>query len=190
MVIYLFALPIWNFVLPVYAWLHFDDFSWGQTRQVAGEKKGGDAHGHGGDAVLDPTAAIPRKRWEQWERERRATLRANGETDYIARGNTLGTFKLVEDPQQPMLTFPASSLAEALVSAQTFMSAETVLSAKSGVRKTKKLHRRNKSGGGDRQETSQPAMTVVEVPPTGGSAASSKKSGTSASIHGDGDMGV
>lgn len=28
MIIYLLALPIWNFVLPVYAFWHFDDFSW------------------------------------------------------------------------------------------------------------------------------------------------------------------
>ena len=32
MFIYLAALPIWNFILPVYAFWHFDDFSWGQTR--------------------------------------------------------------------------------------------------------------------------------------------------------------
>jgi chitin synthase len=32
MLIYLVALPIWNFVLPVYAFWHFDDFSWGETR--------------------------------------------------------------------------------------------------------------------------------------------------------------
>jgi chitin synthase len=32
MFIYLAALPIWNFVLPLYAFWHFDDFSWGETR--------------------------------------------------------------------------------------------------------------------------------------------------------------
>ena len=32
MMIYLVALPVWNFVLPVYAFWHFDDFSWGETR--------------------------------------------------------------------------------------------------------------------------------------------------------------
>lgn len=32
MLIYLLALPIWNFVLPVYSFWHFDDFSWGETR--------------------------------------------------------------------------------------------------------------------------------------------------------------
>ena len=35
MMIYLVALPIWNFILPVYAFWHFDDFSWGETRYVA-----------------------------------------------------------------------------------------------------------------------------------------------------------
>jgi len=34
MFIYLAALPIWNFVLPVYAFWHFDDFSWGETRYI------------------------------------------------------------------------------------------------------------------------------------------------------------
>lgn len=28
MIIYLLALPIWNFILPVYAFWNFDDFSW------------------------------------------------------------------------------------------------------------------------------------------------------------------
>ena len=32
MFIYLIALPVWNFILPVYAFWHFDDFSWGETR--------------------------------------------------------------------------------------------------------------------------------------------------------------
>lgn len=34
MIIYLVALPVWNFILPVYAFWHFDDFSWGETRYV------------------------------------------------------------------------------------------------------------------------------------------------------------
>lgn len=35
MIIYLMSLPVWNFVLPLYAFWHFDDFTWGTTRQVA-----------------------------------------------------------------------------------------------------------------------------------------------------------
>lgn len=48
MLCYLIALPIWNFVLPVYAYWHFDDFSWGETRKiesVAKEKAHGDKEG-------------------------------------------------------------------------------------------------------------------------------------------------
>lgn len=35
MLIYLLALPIWNLVLPSYAYWKFDDFSWGKTRAIA-----------------------------------------------------------------------------------------------------------------------------------------------------------
>ncbi|KAF7684261.1 Chitin synthase 1 [Astathelohania contejeani] len=45
-IIYIISLPIWNFVLPVYAFWHFDDFSWGQTRKVEGDTGGhGDPRG-------------------------------------------------------------------------------------------------------------------------------------------------
>ena len=37
--VYILALPIWNFLLPSYAFWHFDDFSWGDTRKIEGEQK-------------------------------------------------------------------------------------------------------------------------------------------------------
>ncbi|KAF8840037.1 glycosyltransferase family 2 protein [Paxillus ammoniavirescens] len=67
MLIYLLALPIWNFILPVYAFWHFDDFSWGETRKVEGEGKG-EAHGAGA-GVFDGSS-VPLRRWEDWERSR------------------------------------------------------------------------------------------------------------------------
>ncbi|KAI0082019.1 hypothetical protein K474DRAFT_1586846 [Panus rudis PR-1116 ss-1] len=67
MLIYLLALPIWNFILPVYAFWHFDDFSWGETRKVEGEAKG-EAHGDG--AALSEAINVPLRRWEDWERSR------------------------------------------------------------------------------------------------------------------------
>lgn len=70
MVVYLIALPVWNFILPVYAFWHFDDFSWGETRKVEGETK--DDHSKK-DGVFDPSK-VPLKRWEDYERKR---LRAN-----------------------------------------------------------------------------------------------------------------
>ncbi|KAG5458320.1 MAG: chitin synthase-domain-containing protein [Olpidium bornovanus] len=76
MAVYLFALPIWNLVLPVYAYWHFDDFSWGKTRKVAGEKGGSDHGAAGGE--LDPGGSVPCKRWHEWERERLARSARGG----------------------------------------------------------------------------------------------------------------
>lgn len=70
MLIYLLSLPIWNFLLPVYAFWHFDDFSWGDTRQAAGEEKGADKGGHGGEGEFD-SSKITMKRWNDFEQERR-----------------------------------------------------------------------------------------------------------------------
>ncbi|KAF5351979.1 hypothetical protein D9756_007387 [Leucocoprinus leucothites] len=72
MMIYLAALPIWNFVLPVYAFWHFDDFSWGETRKVEGEAKG---EGHGDGGGKGGGSAVPMRRWEDWERSRLRKLR-------------------------------------------------------------------------------------------------------------------
>ncbi|MBU5857081.1 hypothetical protein JVV04_20295, partial [Vibrio cholerae O1] len=38
MIIYLIAFPIYAFLLPIYSFWHMDDFSWGNTRVVVGEK--------------------------------------------------------------------------------------------------------------------------------------------------------
>lgn len=65
--IYLIALPIWNFVLPSYAYWKFDDFSWGETRAVAGGDKGD----HGGTDGIFDSSHIVMKRWKEFERERR-----------------------------------------------------------------------------------------------------------------------
>src|SRR5436190_7776840 len=67
MFIYLLALPVWSFILPVYAYWHFDDFSWGETRKVEGESKGDD---HGKKEGKFDASKIPLKRWEDWERGR------------------------------------------------------------------------------------------------------------------------
>lgn len=70
MLIYLFSLPIWNFVLPTYAYWHFDDFSWGQTRRVEGDKG---AHNGDKEGIFDSTRIVM-KRWAEWERERRLKM--------------------------------------------------------------------------------------------------------------------
>lgn len=77
MFIYLLSLPIWNFVLPTYAFWHFDDFSWGDTRQTAGAQSKSDKHGHDGDGEFD-SSKITMKRWGDFEQERRLRAPAWG----------------------------------------------------------------------------------------------------------------
>ncbi|CAG8432931.1 6077_t:CDS:2 [Diversispora eburnea] len=63
MLIFIIATPIWNFILPIYAFWHFDDFSWGATRKIAGEDNG---HG-GGNKDKFNRGDIPMKRWDEWK---------------------------------------------------------------------------------------------------------------------------
>lgn len=65
-IIYLLALPVWNFVLPVYAYWHMDDFSWGETRKVEGAI--GDDHSKT-EGIFD-ASHIFMKRWHEFEIER------------------------------------------------------------------------------------------------------------------------
>ncbi|RUS28608.1 chitin synthase-domain-containing protein [Jimgerdemannia flammicorona] len=81
MLVYLFSLPIWNFVLPVYAYWHFDDFSWGQTRLVQGEVKGDDHSRKEGEF---DSSQIVMKRFEEWERGERT---AESERERLRHGN-------------------------------------------------------------------------------------------------------
>jgi chitin synthase len=62
MFLYLLSLPLWNFVLPLYSYWHFDDFSWGETRKVDGDK----GHGHTIEMQV-PHVQIETRKWEEWE---------------------------------------------------------------------------------------------------------------------------
>lgn len=66
--VYIVALPIWNFILPLYAFWHFDDFSWGETRKVAGSGPKTDDHGRA-EGSFD-SSQIFMKRWHEFEHER------------------------------------------------------------------------------------------------------------------------
>ncbi|KAH8110691.1 glycosyltransferase family 2 protein [Phellopilus nigrolimitatus] len=86
MFIYLISLPIWNFALPAYAFWHFDDFSWGQTRQVLGDKGGN----HGDKEGEFDSSHIVMKRWAEFERERRwrGGTQSRDSTFYDMRSNS------------------------------------------------------------------------------------------------------
>lgn len=84
MLVYLLSLPIWNLILPSYAYWHFDDFSWGDTRMTAGEKRGAGKGGHDYSGEFD-SSKITMKRWGDFEQERR--LRAPA---WASQGNGSG----------------------------------------------------------------------------------------------------
>jgi chitin synthase len=70
--VYLVSLPIWNFILPVYAYWHFDDFSWGETRRVDGEAKGED---HSEKKGKFDSSQIQMYHFDEWARlERKVGL--------------------------------------------------------------------------------------------------------------------
>lgn len=66
MLIYVVATPIFSFGLPLYAFWHMDDFSWGNTRLVMGES--GKQIIVSDEGKFDPNM-IPRKRWEEYQAE-------------------------------------------------------------------------------------------------------------------------
>ncbi|ORX51349.1 hypothetical protein DM01DRAFT_1324538 [Hesseltinella vesiculosa] len=69
MLIYLLSLPLWNFVLPTYAYWHFDDFTWGETRKVEGDTSSEPHHGEK-NGTFD-SSQIVLKKWSEFERNRR-----------------------------------------------------------------------------------------------------------------------
>ncbi|KAI2625179.1 glycosyltransferase family 2 protein [Xylaria nigripes] len=66
LVLYVIAIPVFSFGLPLYAFWHMDDFNWGNTRVVAGER--GKKVVISDEGKFDP-ASIPRKRWEEYQAE-------------------------------------------------------------------------------------------------------------------------
>ena len=64
MVIYILAFPIYSFVLPVYSFWNQDNFSWGNTRIVIGEK-GSKQVVAVDDEGFDPRS-IPLQRWDDY----------------------------------------------------------------------------------------------------------------------------
>ncbi|TGJ86874.1 hypothetical protein E0Z10_g1901 [Xylaria hypoxylon] len=66
LILYILAIPVFTFGLPLYSFWHMDDFNWGNTRVVAGEK--GQKVVISDEGKFDP-ASIPRKRWEEYQAE-------------------------------------------------------------------------------------------------------------------------
>ncbi|CEP63538.1 chitin synthase CHS3 LALA0_S08e04786g [Lachancea lanzarotensis] len=83
MLIYIVALPIWNFLLPVYAYWKFDDFSWGDTRTIAGGNKAL----HDEEVGEFDHSMIRMRTWREFEREER--LKGKGQGQHSRLGSIL-----------------------------------------------------------------------------------------------------
>ncbi|KAL9933429.1 hypothetical protein V8E36_007605 [Tilletia maclaganii] len=66
MIVYICGLPIWSLFLPLYAFWHMDDFSWGSTRVVVGES--GQKVVIHDEGKFSPDE-IPLMTWAAWEEE-------------------------------------------------------------------------------------------------------------------------
>jgi chitin synthase len=66
MILYVLAIPVFSFALPLYSFWHMDDFSWGNTRVVTGEK--GRQVVITDEGKFDPES-IPHKKWEDYQAE-------------------------------------------------------------------------------------------------------------------------
>lgn len=123
------ALPIWNFVLPVYAFWHFDDFTWGHTRRVHGDK------GHEGhvddDEDFDSTQVTMRK-WEEWECLRSGRRKSRNRMTLITPSNGSN---MEDEKRSP----PISPLSPGFLDRQKFGSSSPTPSIRAGKEKD---HRR------------------------------------------------
>ncbi|ORX48286.1 hypothetical protein DM01DRAFT_1309811 [Hesseltinella vesiculosa] len=64
MIVSILAIPVFSFWIPLYSYWHFDDFSWGNTRVVVGEK--GKKLVVADEGAFDPKS-IPTMTWDEYE---------------------------------------------------------------------------------------------------------------------------
>jgi chitin synthase len=90
MILYIIAIPVFSFALPLYSFWHMDDFSWGNTRIVTGEK--GQKIVISDEGKFDP-ASIPRKKWEDYQHDlwEAQTQRSHNDTRSEVSGYSYGT---------------------------------------------------------------------------------------------------
>nr|KAJ3419273.1 hypothetical protein HK105_007172 [Polyrhizophydium stewartii] len=91
MIVYILATPVFSFYIPLYAFWHFDDFSWGNTRVAMGEKAGGAKNAI---KEFDPSA-IPLRRWvdgdmDKWEGQSQVSGGSRGSQQPESKASTTG----------------------------------------------------------------------------------------------------
>ncbi|KAI8366394.1 chitin synthase [Choanephora cucurbitarum] len=104
MIIYIFAIPIFSFFIPLYAFWHFDDFSWGNTRVVVGDNR---KQIIVTDEEKFDESIIPLKKWSVYEQElsetKTATYQTKNSVTYYSTNSIIpeyayGDVQSVSDP--------------------------------------------------------------------------------------------
>ncbi|KAJ1566056.1 Chitin synthase, class 3, partial [Nowakowskiella sp. JEL0078] len=112
MLLYLLSLPVWNFILPVYAFWNFDDFTWGETRKTLSDKKGEDHGKREGDF---DGSGIQMRRWSEWLKERKRE--AEEETERQEEQRRQRQYQLT--PAIPSLAIPQQNNRHSVFIAKT-----------------------------------------------------------------------
>ncbi|KAI9733811.1 MAG: hypothetical protein M1818_007078 [Claussenomyces sp. TS43310] len=103
MILYILAMPVFSFALPLYSFWHMDDFSWGNTRVVTGEK--GRKVVITDEGKFDP-ASIPHKKWEDyqadlWEAQTQLDDTRSETSEYSYGTKALPAQSFYEIPSRP-----------------------------------------------------------------------------------------
>jgi len=86
-IIYILAMPIFGMFIPLYSYWHFDDFSWGNTRRILGEK--GKVKLVGDEESDELIEDIPKKRWAEYEQELMEALPDEETSEVASSSNSL-----------------------------------------------------------------------------------------------------
>ncbi|KAJ3104433.1 hypothetical protein HDU96_008927 [Phlyctochytrium bullatum] len=90
LVISILAMPFFSFYIPLYAYWHFDDFKWGNTRKGASAEEGKGGHGMGDPELEDfDPKTIPQMTWEEYEQVRLKTDRLASQNQRHSLGSTV-----------------------------------------------------------------------------------------------------
>jgi chitin synthase len=82
MVVYILAIPVFSLALPLYSFWYMDDFSWGNTRVVMGEK--GNKLIVSSEGKFDPSE-IPMQRWQDYQADAWRHSEARADAQSVAR---------------------------------------------------------------------------------------------------------
>ncbi|KAF9184459.1 hypothetical protein BGZ50_003664 [Haplosporangium sp. Z 11] len=110
MIIYIIAMPFFSVFIPLYSFWHFDDFSWGNTRQVVGADGKKTVIVAEAQTRFDPNS-IPLKSLEAFEAERMMQLEGSGiyhHAQHDGSGSVVGSS--YQDDHQSMSRYDHSGM--------------------------------------------------------------------------------